>query len=42
MAVPNPPPIPPPNVPLVDPKSGLINIDWYRYFVAADKKLRSL
>lgn len=38
----DPPPIPPPNVPVIDPKTGLMNPVWYQYLVAADKKLRSL
>lgn len=27
------PPLPPPTVPLVDPKSGLIAREWYEFFV---------
>lgn len=38
----NPPPIPAETVPVVDPKTGKPNPDWYRYLVALDKKLRSL
>lgn len=32
--------IPPPTVPLVDPKTGLMNTDWYRFFQQFDAKVR--
>ena len=28
------PPLPPPTVPLVDPKTGLVNRDWYLFLTA--------
>lgn len=42
MAIQAPPPIPPPEVQLVEPQSGKINIDWYRFLKALFDRLGSI
>lgn len=34
------PPMPPPQVPLLDPASGLMSKVWYEYFRALDQIMR--
>lgn len=35
-------PIPAPNTPLIDTKTGLMNKDWYRYFSQIDALMRQV
>lgn len=34
------PPLPGPNIPVIDPSTGLMTRDWYRYWIVADPILR--
>lgn len=40
--VPNPPKLPPPSEPMVDPKTGQLTNAWREYFQQADDRLRKL
>ena len=40
--VPNPPKMPPPEVPVMDPKTGRMTQAWREYFQQADDRLRKL
>lgn len=40
--VPNPPKLPPPNEPMVDPKTGQLTTAWRIYLTQADDRLRKL
>ena len=39
---PNPPPLPTVNVPFVDPKSGCVTPDWYKWLAFWDRVWRQL
>lgn len=39
-AAPTPKPIPPPQVPLIDPQTGLMAKDWYDFFTSQAQVLR--
>jgi hypothetical protein len=34
------PPIPPPQVPLVDPRTGLVSTEWYNFLRGVEQLLR--
>lgn len=36
------PPLPGPNIPVIDPSTGLMTRDWYRYWIVADPILRGV
>jgi hypothetical protein len=40
--VPNPPQMPPPEVPVIDRETGKMNVKWRDYFQQADDRLRKL
>ncbi len=40
--VPNPPKLPPPGQPMIDPKTGVMTKEWREYFQQADDRLRKL
>lgn len=36
------PPLPGPNIPVIDPSTGFMTRDWYRYWTVADPILRGV
>jgi hypothetical protein len=36
------PPIPPPNIPIIDPQTGLANEYWYRWLKLVEQIVRGL